>query len=52
MLENENGYILTSQAEIEVEVLEFYGNLMDKRENELSCIDIRAMRKGDQLQRL
>lgn len=49
MLEKENGQILGSHDEIEGEILEFYGNLMGTREQELECVDIVALRRGNQL---
>ena len=52
MLQKEDGTLLTSQVDIEKEILDFYGNLMGREDDELNSIDVRAMRSGPQLNRV
>lgn len=49
MVQTSDGTVLSTQAEIEQEVLEFYGNLMGKANHSLNHIDIGVMRKGRQV---
>lgn len=44
-----NGKVLHSHEEIEKEIMDFYGQLMGKEDNSVQHIDIKAMRKGPQL---
>lgn len=41
-----DGTIVRDQKELESEVLDFYKNLMGKKENDLEGIDVSAMRDG------
>lgn len=41
--------VLQSHDEIEKDILDFYGKLMGKEENNLQHIDIKAMRRGPEL---
>ena len=46
---SEDGSVLSSHAEIEQEILSFYGKLMGSKEEDISGIDLVAMRRGAQL---
>ncbi|CAK8540218.1 unnamed protein product [Lathyrus sativus] len=48
-LEDDNGKILTHQNEIEIEIVNYYKNLVGTSNNNLANIDIEAKRKGPQL---
>ncbi|XP_058784732.1 uncharacterized protein LOC131659577 [Vicia villosa] len=48
-LEKDDGSVITSQVEIEKEVLDFYSQLMGNNDDDLYCIDLEAMRQRPQL---
>lgn len=49
MIKRSDGTISSEQNDIEVEVMEFYKNLMGKASQNLTHTDVTAMRRGEQL---
>lgn len=49
MLQQTDGTILSTQSDIECEVLQFYSNLMGAESNRLNHIDVEVMLKGIQV---
>ncbi|CAL5213793.1 unnamed protein product [Lathyrus oleraceus] len=49
VLHKDDGNTITSQDEIEEVVLDYYGSLIGESDNNLTHIDVAAMREGDQL---